>query len=56
MFVNTHADLYVLQAIWLYIKELAGKDLDISNCPGKFLMYYITPTLIPLIYAAHHTC
>ena len=39
--------IFVLQAIWLYIKELAGKDLDIVTVL-KFLMY-ITPTLIPLI-------
>ena len=39
--------IFVLQAIWLYIKELAGKDLDITTVL-KFL-FYITPTLIPLI-------
>lgn len=39
--------IFILQAIWLYIKELAGKDLDISTV-FKFL-FYITPTLIPLI-------
>ncbi len=39
--------IFVLQAIWLYIKELAGKDLDMVTV-FKFLMY-ITPTLIPLI-------
>ena len=39
--------IFVLQAIWLYIKELAGKDLDIATVL-KFL-FYITPTLIPLI-------
>ena len=39
--------IFVLQSIWLYIAELAGKDLDISVI-GKFLIY-ITPTLIPLI-------
>lgn len=39
--------IFVLQAIWLYIKELAGKDLDIITIL-KFL-FYITPTLIPLI-------
>ncbi|WP_281846801.1 LptF/LptG family permease [Olleya namhaensis] len=39
--------IFVLQAIWLYIKELAGKDLDLATVL-KFLMY-ITPTLIPLI-------
>ncbi|WP_347709806.1 LptF/LptG family permease [Jejuia spongiicola] len=39
--------IFVLQAIWLYIKELAGKDLDIDVIL-KFLLY-VTPTLIPLI-------
>ncbi|OIQ24046.1 LptF/LptG family permease [Lacinutrix sp. MedPE-SW] len=39
--------IFVLQAIWLYIKELAGKDLDPATVV-KFL-FYITPTLIPLI-------
>jgi len=39
--------IFVLQAIWLYISELAGKDLDIGTV-AKFLVY-ITPTLIPLI-------
>ena len=39
--------IFVLQAIWLYISELAGKDLDIEVI-FKFLIY-ITPTLIPLI-------
>ncbi|MBA6151466.1 LptF/LptG family permease [Gelidibacter maritimus] len=39
--------IFVLQAVWLYISELAGKDLDIDTI-GKFLLY-ITPTLIPLI-------
>lgn len=39
--------IFVLQAIWLYIKELAGKDLDITTVLE--LLFYITPTLIPLI-------
>ncbi len=39
--------IFVLQAIWLYITELAGKSLDIPVI-FKFLLY-ITPTLIPLI-------
>lgn len=39
--------IFVLQAIWLYISELAGKDLDIEVIL-KFLLY-VTPTLIPLI-------
>lgn len=39
--------IFVLQAVWLYISELAGKDLDVDVIL-KFLLY-ITPTLIPLI-------
>ncbi len=39
--------IFVLQAIWLYIGDLAGKDLD-SFVIVKLLLY-ITPTLIPLI-------
>jgi lipopolysaccharide export system permease protein len=39
--------IFVLQAIWLYIGDLAGKDLD-SFVILKLLLY-ITPTLIPLI-------
>ncbi len=39
--------IFVLQAVWLYISELAGKDLEIDII-FKFLLY-ITPTLIPLI-------
>ncbi|MFD2914683.1 LptF/LptG family permease [Psychroserpens luteus] len=39
--------IFVLQAIWLYIGDLAGKDLD-TFIIVKLLMY-ITPTLIPLI-------
>ncbi|MCB0447410.1 MAG: LptF/LptG family permease, partial [Gelidibacter sp.] len=39
--------IFVLQAIWLYISELAGKDLDF-DVVIKFLLY-VTPTLIPLI-------
>ena len=39
--------IFVLQSIWLYISELAGKDLAISVI-FKFLLY-VTPTLIPLI-------
>ncbi|TXD83091.1 YjgP/YjgQ family permease [Subsaximicrobium wynnwilliamsii] len=39
--------IFVLQAIWLYIGDLAGKDLD-SYVIVKLLLY-ITPTLIPLI-------
>lgn len=39
--------IFVLQAVWLYISELAGKDLEFDVI-FKFLLY-ITPTLIPLI-------
>ena len=39
--------IFVLQTIWLYIKELAGKDLDIEVIV-KFLLYFM-PKLIPLV-------
>jgi lipopolysaccharide export system permease protein len=39
--------IFILQSVWLYISELAGKDLAISVI-FKFLIY-VTPTLIPLI-------
>lgn len=39
--------IFVLQTIWLYIKELAGKDLDIIVV-AKFLIYF-APKLIPLV-------
>ncbi|MGS2726512.1 LptF/LptG family permease [Psychroserpens sp. BH13MA-6] len=39
--------IFVLQAIWLYIGDLAGKDLDAFVIIK--LLLYITPTLIPLI-------
>ncbi|MGB5417547.1 LptF/LptG family permease [Algibacter sp.] len=39
--------IFVLQTIWLYIKELAGKDLDIGVIV-KFLAYFM-PKLIPLV-------
>lgn len=39
--------IFVLQSIWLYISELAGKDLAVGVIL-KFLLY-VTPTLIPLI-------
>ncbi len=39
--------IFVLQTIWLYIKELAGKDLDIIVV-AKFLIYFM-PKLIPLV-------
>jgi lipopolysaccharide export system permease protein len=39
--------IFVLQTIWLYIKELAGKDLEIGVIV-KFLVYFM-PKLIPLV-------
>ncbi len=39
--------IFVLQTIWLYISELAGKDLDILVV-GKFLLYF-SPKLVPLV-------
>jgi lipopolysaccharide export system permease protein len=39
--------IFVLQGVWLYIAELAGKDLDIS-VTAKFIIYYM-PKLIPLV-------
>jgi len=39
--------IFVLQGVWLYIAELAGKDLDVS-VTAKFILYYI-PKLIPLV-------
>lgn len=39
--------IFVLQTIWLYIAELAGKDLDIGIIL-KFLWFF-SPKLIPLV-------
>jgi lipopolysaccharide export system permease protein len=39
--------IFILQTIWLYIRELAGKDLDIEII-FKFLIYFM-PKLIPLV-------
>jgi len=39
--------IFLLQTIWLYISELAGKDLDFATII-KFLTYF-TPKLIPLV-------
>ncbi|MEW4925185.1 LptF/LptG family permease [Algibacter sp. 2305UL17-15] len=39
--------IFVLQTIWLYIKELAGKDLEIDVI-FKFLIYFM-PKLMPLV-------
>lgn len=39
--------IFALQTIWLYIRELAGKDLDIWVI-FKFVFYFL-PKLIPLV-------
>ncbi|MFD2518417.1 LptF/LptG family permease [Salinimicrobium flavum] len=39
--------IFVLQTIWLYIGELAGKDLDVFIIL-KFLLYF-SPKLVPLV-------
>lgn len=39
--------IFVLQTIWLYIAELAGKDLD-TAVVLKFL-WFVSPRLIPLV-------
>ena len=39
--------IFVLQTIWLYISELAGKDLDMSVV-AKFLLYF-APKMVPLV-------
>lgn len=39
--------IFILQTIWLYIKELAGKDLDIDVII-KFIFYFL-PKLMPLV-------
>ncbi|MDT0650291.1 LptF/LptG family permease [Autumnicola edwardsiae] len=39
--------IFVLQTIWLYIGELAGKDLDVEIIL-KFLLYF-SPKLVPLV-------
>ncbi len=39
--------IFILQTIWLFIKDLAGKDLDLLVI-FKFLLYY-SPKLIPLV-------
>lgn len=38
--------ILILQSIWLYIKELAGKDLDFTTI-AKFMMYTV-PLIVPL--------
>lgn len=39
--------IFVLQGIWLFISELAGKDLDFMSIV-KFLVFY-SPKIIPLV-------
>ena len=39
--------IFVLQSIWLYISELAGKDLAVSVIL-KFLWFF-SPKLIPMV-------
>ncbi len=39
--------IFILQSIWLYIRELSGKDLDFSVIV-KFIIY-VMPKLIPLV-------
>ena len=39
--------IFILQAVWLFIAELAGKDLDIMLVV-KFLLFY-SPKMIPLV-------
>lgn len=39
--------IFVLQTIWLYIGELAGKDLD-AGIILRFLLYF-SPKLVPLV-------
>ncbi len=39
--------IFILQSVWLFVKELAGKELDLIIV-SKLILYLI-PTLIPLI-------
>lgn len=39
--------IFVLQSIWLFIAELAGKDLDFFTI-SKFILYFM-PTMVPLV-------
>ncbi len=39
--------IFLLQSIWLYISELAGKDLDAVIILK--LLFYLTPHLIPMV-------
>ena len=39
--------IFILQAVWLFIAELAGKDLDFMTVL-KFIIYYM-PSMVPLV-------
>ena len=39
--------IFILQAVWLFIAELAGKDLD-AWLIAKFLLFY-SPKMVPLV-------
>ena len=39
--------IFILQAVWLFIAELAGKDLDFVTIL-KFIVYYM-PSMVPLV-------
>jgi len=39
--------IFILQSVWLFVKELAGKDLDLVIVL-KFL-FYLLPSLVPLV-------
>ncbi len=39
--------IFILQAVWLFIAELAGKDLDAMTII-KFIVYYM-PSMVPLV-------
>lgn len=39
--------IFILQAVWLFIAELAGKDLDFITIL-KFIVYYM-PSMVPLV-------
>ena len=39
--------IFIIQAFWLYIDELAGKGLDFFTI-FRFLIYY-SPKLVPLV-------
>lgn len=39
--------IFILQGVWLFIAELAGKDLDLFTIL-KFLTYY-APTIVPMV-------